>query len=580
MKNQKIMKNSFIILLFFIISSISFFPLIQGTTPLNTPCPSSSQLHETNFLQTQQASSKIILEQIKGGIQLKITLNNTASVSYHNVEVIVEITNGILFTPRVKTYTIPILQPDGKTYTLQNQIMGFGINPTNYPHISILLNISGTPSVIGQADAFLFGPFIKIFNPILNNENAYQGYTLFTPEYGTNTYLIDNNGDIIHRWLGRNINGMAVYLLKNGNVIRSDITSPNPYFPLDLGGATGHVEIMNPEGNTIWEFTYSNNEHRLHHDIEVLPNGNILMIAWEIMTAEDAIAVGRNPSTIENGKLFFDHIIEVKPIDTSNAEIVWEWHVWDHLIQDYDPEKPQYGTIQNHPELININYDNGFKDFTHINSVDYNEELDQILLSVRNFNEIWVIDHSTTTEEAAGHSGGRYGKGGNLLYRWGNPKAYNAGTEEDRQLFSQHDATWIPNGYPGEGNILLFNNIHILVDEDNPNLRYYSSVDEIKPPIDNKGNYNKIGKTFGPAKPIWSYTANNIYDFYSGHLSSAQRLPNGNTLICQGFQGKFFEVTAEKHIVWQYTNPYGTPNHVNKIQRYAPTYPGIQDLLD
>ncbi|MGC8644373.1 MAG: hypothetical protein ACP5XB_31305, partial [Isosphaeraceae bacterium] len=60
-------------------------------------------------------------------------------------------------------------------------------------------------------------------------------------------------------------------------------------------------------------------------------------------------------------------------------------------------------------------------------------ELDQILLSVHSFSEIWIIDHGTTTAEAATHKGGRSGKGGDLLYRWGNPQAYRAGTAADQQ---------------------------------------------------------------------------------------------------------------------------------------------------
>jgi len=207
------------------------------------------------------------------------------------------------------------------------------------------------------------------------------------------------------------------------------------------------------------------------------------------------------------------------------------------------------------------------------------------VLSVRGCNEIWVIDHSTTTKEAVGHTGGKSGKGGDLLYRWGNPAAYKRGTMRDRQLFQQHDAQWIPPGYPGEGRILIFNNGYE---------RGYSSVEEIVPPVNASSRYALAAdKAYGPAKPIWKYEASNPTDFFSSEISGAHRLPNGNTLICAGVIGHFFEVTAAGKTVWQYVNPVvrggilaqgAVPgkdmrghlwNAVFKIHRYAPDYPGL-----
>ena len=151
-----------------------------------------------------------------------------------------------------------------------------------------------------------------------------------------------------------------------------------------------------------------------------------------------------------------DHIIEVQPTGQTSGDIIWEWHAWDHLIQNYDSSKANYGVVGDHPELIDINFGEFYlstDDWMHTNSIDYNPQFDQILISVHNFDEIWVIDHSTTTEEAAGHSGGNSGKGGDLLYRWGNPESYDAGTASDQKLFGQHDTQWIKPDYPGAGHI-------------------------------------------------------------------------------------------------------------------------------
>jgi len=284
--------------------------------------------------------------------------------------------------------------------------------------------------------------------------------------------------------------------------------------------------------------------------------------------------MGRNPNTLPFGEIWPDHLIEVAPNGSSGGSIVWEWHVWDHLIQDFDPTKENYGLVKDHPELIDINYGGKvLADWTHTNSVDYNPTYDQILLSVSSFDEIWVIDHSTTTQEAAGHTGGRYGKGGDLLYRWGNPLTYRMGSENDKMLFNQHDAEWINPGFPGGGNILLFNNGVDRPGED------YSSIEEIIPPITSNGSYTRTADSpYGPTESNWNYTAENPTDFFAINLGSAQRLPNGNTLICQGPQGLFFEVTAEKEVVWQYTNLIPDPidHQVFKIYRYPPGYPGLR----
>ena len=291
------------------------------------------------------------------------------------------------------------------------------------------------------------------------------------------------------------------------------------------------------------------------------------MIAWEIKTEAEALAAGRNPNLMEAGELWPDHIIEVQPTGASGGEIVWEWHAWDHLIQDYDETRENYGTVAGHPERINLNYagDSG-ADWNHINAIDYDTDLDQILLSVHSFSEIWVIDHSTSTAQAKGSTGGNSGKGGDLLYRWGNPQAYGSGSSADQQLFEQHDAKWVKSGLPGYGHILIFNNGQGRPEGD------YSSVDEIVPPVNSNGSYTfTTGAAYRPTMPLWSYTATPPTEFYAQNISGAQRLPNGNTLICQGPDGLFFEVTASGEKIWEYD--YG--GAIFRVERYSPDYAGF-----
>ena len=529
--------------------------------------------------------SDIIISDIKGGLNLSITFVNQGNYNFPNIVIEIKIINGYIVKNREKQYNIT-LNPSptpGSTCTIQHSLFGIGITKKNHPQLSIYINISNKLYLMGQIEISLIGTVIKIIHSMLNEDIISPGYILFTPEFGTDTYLIDHLGNLVHTWKGKYIQGMATYLLENGNMLRTDLSVLIPSELVIIGGYTTHIGEYDPQGDCVWEFEYFSDNYTLHHDIEPLPNGNIILTACEYKSEIDIIQAGGNPYLFNSsGKtpptfsLVSDYLIEIKPNGTTGGEIVWEWHVWDHLIQDYDPTKENYGDVEKHPELIHLNHENVYPyDFTHINSVDYNEEFDQILLSVRHFNEIWIIDHSTTSEEATGHTGGRYEKGGDLLYRWGNPQVYSAGTESDQQLFLQHDASWIESGAPGEGNILFYNNAKY-----KEGLYVYSAVEEIVPPCTKDGIYYKIGKAYGPNLPIWSYKVKDEATTLSpNQLSSAQRLPNGNTLICYGQLGKFYEITPLKEIVWQYTNPYGIDNRVFKIRKYLPDYPGIKILL-
>ncbi|MCP4713089.1 MAG: hypothetical protein GY869_31045 [Planctomycetes bacterium] len=405
---------------------------------------------------------------------------------------------------------------------------------------------------------------------------AFDGYTLFAPISSTTTYLVDMDGNLVHSWESEYPPGQSAYLLKNGNLLRTASIGNGSF---GAGGAGGRIQEFTWEGELVWDFEYSSGDYLLHHDIERLPNGNVLMIAWERKSSEQVIIMGRDPEIQNDHELWVDYIVEVKPTGKTTGDIVWEWHIWDHLIQDQNSDKPNYGSVSGHPERVNINTTNWSEqllkqnekeweklkslgylgasttkqsnpDWTHTNSIAYNAKLDQIAISVLGFNEIWIIDHSTNTEQAAGAEGGKYGKGGDLLYRWGNPLMYRRGRPEDQQLFSQHDVHWIPKGAPGAGNLLVFNNGRGRADCN------YSSVDEIAPPVDEPGNYIlEGGQAYGPEKPVWSYTAATKEEFFSSHISGAQRLANGNTLICSGESGTIFEVTLENETVWNFVNP-------------------------
>jgi hypothetical protein len=522
--------------------------------------------------------TNITLEKIQDGIGITIIVKNNGDVNLSNITVTTKKINGSLILLRPHSISFSLLKIN-ESVEIPIYLFGLGLGKfTTLPEIIITVNTTEGIEKEVQVRMKVFGLFTKIITTYFSDE-AYTGYTLFSPEYSTKTFIIDKQGDIRHTWNSNYIQGLGIVLLENGNLLRTCIPYNNPVFT--SGGMTGGVELFDWNGSILWQYNYSNMQHCLHHSVEVLPNGHVLMVAWEYKSAAEAIAVGRNPDALPYGELWPDHIIEVEQSGPSEGTIVWEWHLWDHLIQDFDPTKENYGVVKDHPELLDINYgiedtNKPSADWNHINSIDYNAQFDQILLSVRHQHEVWVIDHSTTTDEAAGHAGGRSGKGGDLLYRWGNPETYKAGNQSDIRFFGQHDAQWIPAGYPGEGHILVFNNGEGRLEGQ------YSSVEEFNPPVDDNGSYYlDPGLAYGPEELVWNYTSENLFDFYAGYLSSTQRLINGNTLICDGDHGIFFEVTQEKKMVWKYFNTIPTPrtNQVFKIICYPPEYPGLQNLI-
>jgi hypothetical protein len=402
-----------------------------------------------------------------------------------------------------------------------------------------------------------------------------DGQILFSPMWGHDTYLLNSAGDVDHVWPSDYLPGLAVCWLGNGEILRAIRLGPGP----GVGGWGGGVQRLQSDGTVSCDYRYNTNGHLSHHDLKALPNGDVLLIAWEMKTRDEAIAAGRDPASVSMGGMMPDHIVEVQPTGPTSGEIVWEWHVWDHLVQDFDAAQQNYGVVGDHPELVDVNYVSSLwqGDWMHTNSIDYNPAFGQILISVPNFDEIWIIDHGTTTEEAAGHTGGQYGHGGDLLYRWGNPAAYRAGTTDDKKFFYQHGVSWIDDGLPGAGDILVFNNGVGRPDGQ------YSTIDEITPPVDEGGEYHlDPGSAYGPVSQAWVYSATPPVSFYAGHLSGAQRLENGDTLICNGEAGLFFEVTPDGLTVWQYESiyPYPSMNEVFTIV-YIPENSGqTQSDLD
>lgn len=368
-----------------------------------------------------------------------------------------------------------------------------------------------------------------------------DGYILVNNANGDKAFLMDKNAELIYDFpLNDKKIGNDVFLMDNGQIL-ANLESDDQ--KIGLGGQGGILQILDADGTVHWNYEYSSDNYILHHDAEMLPNGNIIVQVWERKTAEKAQNAGSG-LTVD---VFPDAVIEIDP---TTDNIVWEWHAWDHLIQDFDETKNNFGVISDNPHKINLNYvldEEG--DIMHGNGIAYDPLKDVIYLSINFYSEIWVIDHSTTAEEASTASGGNYGKGGDLVYRFGNPDAYG-NLAGERLFFNNH----FPNLLTGHdlGKILVFSNGGDL---------NQSTVYELKLPqaFDLKANQNNEPEV------VWSFTDP---DLFSAKVSGAVRLPNGNTMIAEGDFG-IWEVTADGKVVWKFSSPgfYWRAYHYDKTSQ-------------
>ncbi|MCC6616085.1 MAG: aryl-sulfate sulfotransferase [Anaerolineae bacterium] len=399
------------------------------------------------------------------------------------------------------------------------------------------------------------------------------GYTLISPLFGEQTILLDADNNVVHAWTLPYLSGGIAYLLDDGRLLQTGIVDESDWFPEAIRtGGHGHITLLDWDGDVLWEYTLHTETQFAHHGMDVMPNGNVMLIVYERFLKEDAIAAGRDPALFPDGRDEFwsEALLEIDP-DTS--AIVWEWHLWDHLVQDANADAANYGDPAAHPELVDVNYVVNFPNYTedygihvewiHMNAVDYNPQLDQLLLGARQFNEFWIIDHSTTSAEAAGHTGGASGKGGDLLYRWGNPAAYRAGDESAQVFWFPHDPRWVTDGLPGAGHITLYDNGSYVGRESTRAL-------EIAPAINDDGSYDLSAGQPAAGEIVWEYDLTSDYSFI---LGSVQRLPNGNTLINDGYQMRVFEVTPDGQTVWEWREPNGL--YLFHVDRYPADLPAF-----
>jgi PKD repeat protein len=391
-------------------------------------------------------------------------------------------------------------------------------------------------------------------------------YTLYSGLGGSSTYLIDTAGTTYKTWSHSSsyVTGYSCYMISDTLLRSYQLSSTD----IDhASGATGGIQKVTWDGDIAWDWTYSSSTKLLHHDICALPNGNVLMICYDKRTSTEMTQAGSNDAQ----EVLSETIIEVKPTGSTTGEIVWQWVAWDHLSQDYNSSKDNYvSSIVNNPQLLNINYgmDSGAKstkgpppsgttEWLHMNGIDYNVELDQIAFSSHTLNEIYILDHSTTTAQAATHTGGNAGMGGDILFRWGNPEAYEASGTANFDVV--HDAHWVSADHPDYAGCLVgFNNYG--------GSSGYAAIDVFTSPL-NGYNYDIIlGQAFEP--DTYTHRYNSSYSSFG--QSSSEQFPNGNMLLCAVTQGAtyMFEIDSDGTSLWSKT----VSGTVPQAHRYEKCY--------
>ncbi|MDR2923209.1 MAG: aryl-sulfate sulfotransferase [Treponema sp.] len=387
---------------------------------------------------------------------------------------------------------------------------------------------------------------------IYKKDKAYSGYTIFPSTRGA--LLIDMNGNEVNLWMG--LGGFPNKLLPGGYVLGSTGVRGGPKAYQDL------IDLVQADwnGKIVWKFDRAELvsdegqapswQARQHHDYqrEGSPVGyyapglepKALSGSTLILSHENVL----NPK-ISDKNLIDDKIIEVN----WEGKIIWEWRANEHF-DEFGFDDAARKAIYNNPGL----HGEAGGDWMHINSLsklgpnkwydggDKRFHPENIIIDGRNTNTLNIISRET----------------GKVVWKLGPGFDGNEQEKKIGWIIGQHHLHMIPKGLPGEGDLLVYDNGGFggygdpnpgSVDGTNNALRDYSRVLQIDPVT---------------LEIKWQYTpveaGHNLFTdaskFYSSYISAAQRLPNGNTLITEGSDGRLFEVTPDHEIVWEYINPY------------------------
>lgn len=412
---------------------------------------------------------------------------------------------------------------------------------------------------------------VTIYNP----EKAWGGYTLM-PILGAGAVLIDMNGNVVKYW--KDLQGFPNKLLPGGQVLGHLGVRDTAH------GYQDQTDLaqVDWEGNVIWKFDRKEyvedpgNEPqwmaRQHHDYQREGNpvgyyvpemepktdgGNTLILCHETLYNKK----------ISDKRLLDDCFIEVD----YEGNIVWEWHANEHFNEFGFSEAAKNALFRN-PNMHKNG--GGMGDWMHINSMSVlgpNKWYDQGDERFHPDNIIWDARESNISAIISKETG-------KVVWKMGPDFRDTKELRKIGQIIGQHHVHMVPQGLPGEGNILIFDNggwagygdpTRTSKDGTKSDLRDSSRVLEINP-VTLEIIWEVNGKDLSPER---GHSVIENYRFYSPLVSSAQRLPNGNTLITEGVGSRLIEVTPEKEIVWEFIAPFETTmDFVYRAYRYPYSY--------
>lgn len=422
---------------------------------------------------------------------------------------------------------------------------------------------------------------------IYNPAKCWPGYTVFgTEDVDEGTVLINMNGDVVHQWKDICQAEHPPKLLKGGYLAGTKRPAPEKKGRVWDDEFSTDLVVVDWDGKVVRNIPKAG----MHHDYQFEGNGPGYHAPGTPVDKFDGKILILSHKFVKNDKisdkeLYDDYIVEVD----KNGKIIWEWLASDHFDEmNFDEEAKK--TMRKYP-TYSMTRTPGKKggDWIHVNSASYlgenhwwDEDKEKykmfrpgnVIISNRQTNTSCIIDKETG--KIVWQIGPHYYK--DTIWEF-NGKKYKKAYKRLKQIIGQHHTHMIPKGLPGAGNIMIYDNggyggygprnpgAHLGWSDAR---RDYSRVVEIDP------------RTL---KIRWQHSAKelkmrNKYQFYSDYVSSAQRLPNGNTLITNGAIGQLQEVTKDHEIVWEYISPYYAKNgNYNLVYRaYRVPYDYVPQL--